>query len=100
MGTLSGVVTHSAASPQQYPLIGESLAGDASTLSLTRETVAYVTTGAPMPPGSDAAVKVPQRVPARAHACLLCAPHDSGAHIAWLVRQVEDTVAVLDSDGT
>ncbi|EFJ48728.1 hypothetical protein VOLCADRAFT_90518 [Volvox carteri f. nagariensis] len=42
----------------EYPVIGESRAGQLDELPVRPGTVAYITTGAPVPPGADAVVQV------------------------------------------
>ncbi|KAG2490454.1 hypothetical protein HYH03_011090 [Edaphochlamys debaryana] len=42
----------------EYPVIGESRAGHMDELPVTLGTVAYITTGAPVPPGADAVIQV------------------------------------------
>jgi gephyrin len=44
--------------PGEYPVIGEARAGRISDFSVMPGTVAYITTGAPMPDGADAVVMV------------------------------------------
>lgn len=46
--------------PGTYPLVGQVTAGRMADFTVTPGTVAYVTTGAPMPPGADAVVMVEQ----------------------------------------
>lgn len=44
--------------PGDYPLVGEVTAGRVADFRLEPGTVAYITTGAPLPPGADAVVMV------------------------------------------
>lgn len=44
--------------PGDYPVIGEATAGRVATFTVHPGTVAYITTGAPVPPGADAVVMV------------------------------------------
>ncbi|CAD7699420.1 unnamed protein product [Ostreobium quekettii] len=46
--------------PGEYPLVGEALAGTSGSLKVEPGTVAYITTGAPLPPGADAVVMIEQ----------------------------------------
>ena len=46
--------------PGVYPVIGEATAGRLPDFTLTSGAVAYITTGAPLPPGADAVVMVEQ----------------------------------------
>jgi gephyrin len=55
-----GYAVIAADGPGTYPLIGEVTAGRMADFTVTSGTVAYVTTGAPMPPGADAVVMVEQ----------------------------------------
>lgn len=55
-----GYAVVAADGPGTYPLIGEVTAGRLADFVVTPGTVAYVTTGAPMPPGADAVVMVEQ----------------------------------------
>lgn len=55
-----GYAVVAADGPGTYPLIGEVTAGRMADFTVTPGTVAYVTTGAPMPPGADAVVMVEQ----------------------------------------
>eukprot|EP00798_Chlamydomonas_sp_ICE-L_P023126 gene23126-30327_t len=42
----------------EYPVIGESRAGSMDPMTVIPGTVAYITTGAPVPPGADAVIQV------------------------------------------
>ncbi|RLT42801.1 MAG: molybdopterin molybdenumtransferase MoeA [Chloroflexi bacterium] len=55
-----GYAVIAADGPGIYPLVGEVTAGRMADFAVTPGTVAYVTTGAPMPPGADAVVMVEQ----------------------------------------
>ncbi len=49
--------------PGTYPVIGEVTAGRMAGFSVVPGTVAYITTGAPLPPGADAVVMVEETEP-------------------------------------
>lgn len=50
--------------PGDYPIIGEARAGDAaSEVVVKKGTVAYITTGGPMPDGADAVIQVENTLP-------------------------------------
>lgn len=53
-----GYAVVAADGPGTYPLIGEVTAGRVADFAVTPGTVAYITTGAAMPPGADAVVMV------------------------------------------
>lgn len=53
-----GYAVVAADGPGTYPLVGEVTAGRVADFSVTPGTVAYITTGAAMPPGADAVVMV------------------------------------------
>ena len=53
-----GYAVVAADGPGVYPVIGEATAGKMATFRVSPGTVAYVTTGAPLPPGADAVVMV------------------------------------------
>ncbi len=55
-----GYAVIAADGPGTYPLVGEVTAGRMADFTVTPGTVAYVTTGAPMPSGADAVVMVEQ----------------------------------------
>jgi gephyrin len=63
-----GFAVQAADGPGDYPVVGEATAGRAPGFTVTAGTVAYITTGAPLPPGSDAVVMVEetQELPPRA----------------------------------
>jgi molybdopterin biosynthesis enzyme len=42
----------------QYPVVGDLKAGSSASAALSSGSVAYVTTGGPIPPGADGVVKV------------------------------------------
>jgi gephyrin len=62
-----GYAVQAADGPGDYPIVGAATAGRAPDFAVTAGTVAYITTGAPLPPGSDAVVMVEetQELPAR-----------------------------------
>jgi len=53
-----GYAVVAADGPGTYDVVGEVTAGDGPTFTVTPGTVAYITTGAPVPPGADAVVQV------------------------------------------
>ncbi len=53
-----GFAVIAADGPGVYPVVGEATAGRLPDFALTAGTVAYITTGAPVPPGADAVVMV------------------------------------------
>jgi gephyrin len=53
-----GYAVVAADGPGDYLLVGESTAGRMATFRVRPGTVAYITTGAPLPPGADAVVMV------------------------------------------
>ncbi len=53
-----GYAVVAADGPGDYPVIGEVTAGRVADFTVTSGTVAYITTGAPLPPGADAVVMV------------------------------------------
>jgi gephyrin len=56
--TKDGYAVVAADGPGDYPIIGEATAGRMADFVVTPGTVAYITTGAPLPPGADAVVMV------------------------------------------
>lgn len=56
--TKDGYAVIAADGPGEYPLIGEATAGRIAPFTVTPGTVAYITTGAPLPAGADAVVMV------------------------------------------
>lgn len=53
-----GYAVVAADGPGDYPVIGEVTAGRVANFAVQPGTVAYITTGAPLPPGADAVVMV------------------------------------------
>lgn len=53
-----GYAVIAADGPGEYPVVGEVTAGRVASFTVTPGTVAYITTGAPMPPSADAVVMV------------------------------------------
>jgi gephyrin len=53
-----GYAVVAADGPGDYSVVGEATAGRAPSFTVTPGAVAYITTGAPLPPGSDAVVMV------------------------------------------
>lgn len=51
--------------PGVYPVIGSVTAGQVADLAVKPGTVAYITTGAPVPPGADAVIMVEETLPAK-----------------------------------
>ena len=58
-----GYAVVAADGPGEYPVIGEVTAGRVADFQITPGTVAYITTGAPLPPGADAVVMVEETTP-------------------------------------
>src|SRR5215212_4553371 len=58
-----GFAVVAADGPGDYPVIGEVTAGRVAAFTLTPGTVAYITTGAPLPTGADAVVMVEETAP-------------------------------------
>ena len=58
-----GYAVVAADGPGDYPVIGEVTAGRMADFTVTPGTVAYITTGAPLPPGADAVVMVEESEP-------------------------------------
>ena len=56
--TKDGYAVVAADGAGEYPVVGEATAGRLATFAVTPGTVAYITTGAPLPPGADAVVMV------------------------------------------
>lgn len=53
-----GYAVYAADGPGEYPIVGEATAGRIPPFAVAPGNVAYITTGAPMPPGADAVVMV------------------------------------------
>jgi gephyrin len=53
-----GYAVIAADGPGDYPVLGAATAGRVAPFTVTPGTVAYITTGAPLPPGADAVVMV------------------------------------------
>lgn len=60
--TKDGYAVVAADGPGEYRLIGEVTAGRLPNFTVASGTVAYITTGAPLPPGADAVVMVEETV--------------------------------------
>lgn len=58
-----GYAVVAADGPGVYPVVGEVTAGRVADFRVTPGTVAYITTGAAMPPGADAVVMVEESAP-------------------------------------
>ncbi len=58
-----GYAVIAADGPGVYPVIGAATAGQLPAFTVTPGTVAYITTGAPLPPGADAVVMVEETEP-------------------------------------
>ena len=56
--TKDGYAVVAADGPGVYPLVGEVSAGALADFTVSPGTVAYITTGAPLPPGADAVVMI------------------------------------------
>jgi gephyrin len=62
-----GYAVIAADGPGDYPVIGEVTAGRVADFTLHPGAVAYITTGAPVPPGADAVVMVEETTPLPPH---------------------------------
>ena len=62
-----GYAVRAADGPGEYPIVGEATAGRIPPFTVTAGSVAYITTGAPVPQGADAVVMVEETelLPAR-----------------------------------
>lgn len=58
-----GYAVVAADGPGDYPVIGEVTAGRLANFTVTPGSIAYITTGAPLPPGADAVVMVEDTEP-------------------------------------
>ena len=58
-----GYAVRAADGPGDYPVVGEATAGRLPQFTVGAGTVAYITTGAPLPPGRDAVVMVEETAP-------------------------------------
>lgn len=58
-----GYAVIAADGPGNYPVVGEVTAGRVANFAVQPGTVAYITTGAPVPPGADAVVMVEESTP-------------------------------------
>ena len=58
-----GYAVVAADGPGDYPVVGDATAGRMPSFTVTPGTAAYITTGAPLPPGSDAVVMVEETDP-------------------------------------
>lgn len=58
-----GYAVVAADGPGDYPVVGEATAGRLADFAVAPGTVAYITTGAPLPPGADAVVMVEETEP-------------------------------------
>jgi gephyrin len=56
--TKDGYAVYAADGPGDYPVLGEVTAGHPANFTITPGSVAYITTGAPLPAGADAVVMV------------------------------------------
>jgi gephyrin len=61
--TKDGYAVIAADGPGEYPVVGEVTAGRMADFQVRPGTVAYITTGAPLPPGADAVVMVEETEP-------------------------------------
>ena len=66
--TKDGYAVVAADGPGDYPVLGEATAGRMPDFALMAGSVAYITTGAPLPTGADAVVMVEETEPLPAHA--------------------------------
>lgn len=78
-----GYAVVAADGPGVYPVVGEVTAGRVAGFSVTPGTVAYITTGAPVPAGADAVVMVEETAPASNAAM------DAAAHRVQINARVE-----------
>ncbi|RIK37874.1 MAG: molybdopterin molybdenumtransferase MoeA [Chloroflexi bacterium] len=58
-----GYAVVAADGPGDYPVVGDATAGRLADFTIAPGTVAYITTGAPLPPGADAVVMVEETEP-------------------------------------
>ena len=61
--TKDGYAVIAADGPGEYPVVGEVTAGQMAEFTVAPGTVAYITTGAPLPAGADAVVMVEETEP-------------------------------------
>ena len=80
--------------PGEYPIAGEATAGHIPAFDVKPGTVAYITTGAPMPAGADAVVMVEETELRRACRHVLCAHPHCRVHAGADVRPVGYDVAL------
>lgn len=57
--------------PGEFPVIGEVTAGRVADFVVQSKTVARITTGAPVPPGADAVIKVSDIIEDNQFLCFL-----------------------------
>lgn len=79
-----GYAVIAADGPGEYPVVGQVTAGRTSDFTVTPGTVAYITTGAPLPPGADAVVMVEETEPRSGENGAPC------VHIGATVRAGDD----------
>ncbi len=79
--------------PGDYPVIGEVTAGRVADFTLHSGSVAYITTGAPMPPGANAVVMVEETEPIASQSGLPYVRIHSGVKSGQDVRPVGFDVA-------
>ncbi len=75
-----GYAVVAADGPGVYPVAGEVTAGHMTAMRVRSGTVAYITTGAPLPPGADAVVMVEETRDL---------PDDGGVHRVEILRRVQ-----------
>lgn len=78
--TKDGYAVVAADGPGNYPVIGEVTAGRVADFTVQPGSVAYITTGAPVPPGADAVVMVEETTPL---------PAGAGQRLVQIGRQVQ-----------
>lgn len=88
-----GYAVIAADGPGDYPVIGEVTAGRVADFTLSPGTVAYITTGAPLPAGADAVVMVEQTMPLSASQQQRLVRIRSGVKVGADVRPIGVDVA-------
>lgn len=85
-----GYAVVAADGPGDYPVIGEVTAGRLANFTVTPGSVAYITTGAPLPPGADAVVMVEETEPVDVSSVDGYAKNTRRVHIRTAVRPGAD----------
>ncbi|WIA42709.1 hypothetical protein OEZ86_008658 [Tetradesmus obliquus] len=104
---MDGYAVVSSDGPGEYPVVGDARAGCSSQdLTLSPGQVAYITTGAPVPPGADAVVKVEDTQPAAAadgdagsqqRRVVICKAVPAGKDIRQVGSDIEAGAVVLQA---